>query len=265
MSTRESDREYRIAQTAIATVYVLLISVLAIASASAEDDAGIRASSSKHFVEGGRDSERPDSEVRDVFQTLETNGSRQAPGRTAIAADTDTPRLARATSNDFWIYEADVVLFGDDDNDGYFYGIDLLIDADTVWSAATVYAVTYLSLDGGPWNEYAVTGDFTIEGAYSDDEYVLVTELESGYPTGDYDILIELYDSRSGEFLTDLGPEASADLGFLPLEDFNRDAPRFDRPVTVSHGHGGGSAGLLMLVVLGGAGFGRMVLRRQTA
>ena len=164
-------------------------------------------------------------------------------------------------SLDFWIYDADVLLFGDDDGDGYFYGIDLLFDADTVWHSAAVYAVTYLSLDGGPWNEYAVTDDFLISGASSRDEFVLVTELESGYPTGSYDLLVELYDAHTGEFLADFGPESSSALGFLSLEDFNRDAPRFDRPVAVSRGGGGGAAGVTLLAILATA-FG---LRRRGA
>ena len=127
-------------------------------------------------------------------------------------------------------------------------GIDLLIDADTVWTSADVYAVLYLSLDGGPWNEYAVTEDFRIAGARAEDEYVIVTELQSGYPSGDYDLLIELFSTDSGEFLADFGPEANSDLGFLPLEDFNRDAPAFDTPVTVSRRSGGGSTGCVRLV-----------------
>jgi len=144
---------------------------------------------------------------------------------------------------------------------GFFYGIDLLFDADTIWSSAWVYAVLYLSYEGGPWNEYTVTEDFLIEGARGDDEYVVVTELQAGYPTGDYDILIELFDADTGVFLTDFGPESSSALSFLPLEDFNRDAPTFDRPVTVSRGSGGGAAGAWMLLLLGGVILSRTARR----
>ena len=105
-----------------------------------------------------------------------------------------------------------MILFSDDDRDGYYYGIDLLIDADTIYSEADVYAVVYLSLDGGPWNEYAATEDFTLFGASGDDAYVLVTELMSGYPRGSYDLLIELFDAWDGSFLASLGPEESSEL-----------------------------------------------------
>jgi hypothetical protein len=114
--------------------------------------------------------------------------------------------------------------------------------------------VLYLSFEGGPWNEYAVTEDFTIFGASGSDEYVLVTELMSGYPTGSYDLLIELFDAFDGTFLADFGPGESSAVSFLPLEDFNRDAPAAEVRVVVNHGSGGGGAldiwMLSLLVVL---------------
>jgi hypothetical protein len=107
--------------------------------------------------------------------------------------------------------------------------------------------VLYLSYEGGPWNEYAATETFRIHGATSDDEFVVVTELRTGYPTGNYDLLIELYDTYDGSFVADFGPEDSSALGFLPLEDFNRDDPRRHR-----HGHrGGGSVGWPFVLLLG--------------
>ena len=138
----------------------------------------------------------------------------------------------------------------DDDDDGYFYGVDLLFDADTIYSSADVYAAVYLSFEGGPWNEYAVTDDFTINGASGTDEFVLVTELMSGYPTGSYDLLIELFDSYDGAFVASFGPEDSSGLVFLPLEDFGRDAPVVEQRVVVTHSGGGGAIGIWFLLGL---------------
>jgi hypothetical protein len=140
-----------------------------------------------------------------------------------------------------------------------------LFDADTIYSAAEVYAVVYLSLDFGPWNEYGVTEDFWIFGASGTDEYVLVTELMSGYPTGDYDLLIELFDTADDSFLASFGPDETSALSYLPLEDFNRDEPLDDIPVAVSHG-GGGAAdawtiGILLLLLIVSAG--RKIWRRR--
>ena len=158
------------------------------------------------------------------------------------AADHSKIRGAATTSpnTDFWFYTADVELFADQDRDGYYYGIDLLFDADTIYTFADVYAVVYLSRDGGPWEEYAVTEVFTLLGASSEDEYVIVTELVSGYPPGSYDILIELFDALDDTFVADIGPADTTELSLLPLEDIEYDTPRnSDTTVVVNHGGGG--------------------------
>jgi hypothetical protein len=199
-----------------------------------------RTSKSLHIRKGGRANRDSGTETVDIFSGLRQTGPRVKPSASAKAgAGTGTgTEWAESSAFDFWVYEADVILFADDDRDGYYYGIDLLIDADTIYSEADVYAVVYLSLDGGPWNEYAATEDFTLFGASGDDAYVLVTELMSGYPRGSYDLLIELFDAWDGSFLASLGPEESSELAYLPLEDYDRDTPQ----VTISHGHAGGGA-----------------------
>ena len=173
----------------------------------------------------------------------------------ALSGTRSSPNGQQNAGTDFWFYTADVILFNDDDFDGYFWGIDLLFDADTYYDVVDVYAVVYLSYEGAPWNEVAVTESFPIFGATSDDEYVLITELLSGYPTGHYDVLIELFDSYDGEFLADFGPEDTSELSFLRLEDANRDDPHFDDPVVIIHGGGGATSwwmiSLMLLLLLG--------------
>ena len=199
-----------------------------------------RESTTDYYDQGGRARIPRKARTEDRYDTLETDGTRQAPAKAGSSKPSSQAAAAKG-SNDFWIYHADVQLFYDDDDDGYFWGIDLLFDADTYFEVADVYAALYLSHEGGPWNEYAVTEPFSIFGATSDDEYVVVTELETGYPTGSYDLLIELYDAVDGAFVAEMGPEHNPDLAFLPLEDFNRDDP--DR----GHHHDGGGGGALDL------------------
>jgi len=251
MSRKTSRDEYRLSQTVIALVYFVLIGLLsAVAIADETED---RVSTTAQFATGGRGQPNPTLETEDRHRPLVTTGQ-----RSRTTAESGKPgsgvQSGSSGSNDFWFYSVDLVLFGDDDRDGYFYGIDLLFDADTVWSSADVYAVLYLSFEGGPWNEYAVTADFRINGTSGDDEYVVVTELQSGYPTGSYDILVELFDSVTGEYLAGIGPEETSELGYLALEDFQLDAPVVVRPVAVSHGHGGGGAAGFGFVVLSGLG-----------
>ena len=204
-----------------------------------------RVSVSRQIRRGGRDGQAGDS-VRHEFGALQSTGKRERP--TAGKLGESSTATARAVNEDFWFYDADVILFNDNDNDGYYHGIDLLIDVDTYYDAVDVYAVTYLSFEGGPWNEYAATDDFTIYGASSDDEYVIVTELESGYPAGSYDLLIEIYDAVDGTFLAEFGPEDTSALSFLLLEDAKRDAPYVEEVVVIGHG-GGNGFGLLLLAV----------------
>jgi hypothetical protein len=212
--------------------------------------ADTRESTTHYYDRGGRARTSLQARTEDRYGGLATVGLRNKPGRTGESGKTSSVTAAAKESNDFWIYYADVQLFNDDDRDGYFHGIDVLFDADTYFEVADVYAVLYLSYEGGPWNEYAVTETFSIYGATSDDEYVVVTELMSGYPTGSYDLLIELYDTWDGSFVADMGPEDNPDLGYLPLEDFNRDDPRRG---SHGHGHGGGTLDWLTFMLLGAA------------
>jgi len=183
----------------------------------------------------------------DEFDALQRSGARTNKGeRSALQKSGISP--SQAGDPNIWFYDADVELFSDFDRDGYYFGIDLLFDADTIYTAVDVYAVLYLSYEFGPWNEYASTDDFTLFGSTSDDDYIVETELVSGYPTGNYDILIELFDAYDGTYLASFGPDETSELASLPLEDSTRDA--------VSDGHthvvssGGGSLSWLLLVGL---------------
>ena len=210
-----------------------------------------RSSISSHSIRGGRDNPIEVAETTEDYGALVTTGTRsKMDTRAGFAKPGAGSSTSESPGFDFWIYDADVVLFNDDDRDGYYHGIDLLFDADTIYSVADVYAVLYLSYEGGPWNEYAVTDDFTIFGASGTDEYVLVTELMSGYPTGSYDLLIELFDSFDGAFLASFGPADASDLGYLSLEDYNRDEPIDDVQVVVNHGGGGAMDGWLLSAFL---------------
>ena len=72
-------------------------------------------------------------------------------------------------------------------------------DADTIYTETYVYAEIYVSADGTAWEHLYSTEDFPIWGSDPDDDYEVETELVSGYSTGLYDVLIELYDADTGE------------------------------------------------------------------
>ena len=224
----------------------LFLLTIAAATAMAQDET--RRSVSTQMSKPDRDQGAAGKVTEDEFSALLTEGGRSQDKRSLVQSRTET--IAASVANgDFWFYSADVVLFNDHDGDGHFHGIDLLFDADTYFVEADVYAVVYLSLDGGPWNEYSATDNFTLFGTAADDEYMIVTELISGYPTGSYDLLIELFDAYDDSFLASYGPIDTSELAFLPLEDSDRDVPHTPATTVVVH-DGGGSPSLLMLLVL---------------
>jgi hypothetical protein len=235
-------------------LYLALLLMAASASVLAEESSELRVSESSQGITGN--GEVSLDELEPLIVTGNRNKSTRASGQKEVSA-AGLQSAAMAPNIEFWIYDASVELFDDWDRDGYYVGINLTFDADTVYTVADVYAVIYLSYDFGPWNEYSSTDDFTIFGASGDDEYSVETELVSGYVTGDYDILIELFDVYDGSFVASFGPEDSPDLSYLPLEDSGRDTPP-QTTVIVSEG-GGGSSGLLgLLTLLGVTGWRRV-------
>ncbi len=141
------------------------------------------------------------------------------------------------------IYDAEVYLTYDDDHDGFYSGVEVTFDADTDQFAADVYARLYLSLEGGPWIEYYTTDVFTIFGTSAGDTYTVETDLLEGYPTGYYDMLIELYEWNDHHHAASFGPLESSSMSVLPLEDVGRELGIVSPPtppVSQSSGGGGG-------------------------
>jgi hypothetical protein len=185
--------------------------------------------------------ERAADELRDP-QTFELSERKAADiAHKPRASSTSGRKTAASVSyGDSWIYDASTVLFSDYDNDGYFRYLRVRFDADTIYSSTYVYAEIYLSADGNAWEHLYSTDDFLIWGTDPDDDYEVETELVSGYSTGLYDVLIELYDADTGELVDEYGPDESSDFSLLPLEDSARDG--LVAPLPGSHSHGGGGA-----------------------
>ena len=223
------------------TIYLLLLLLVGSRGALAEDT---RISVSSQGPASEQGATAPGTQ--DEYAALSTGGDRE---KSARSAEQQKGGVSAAPNVDFWFYDARVDLYADVDNDGFFSGIDLTFDADTIYAVADVYAVVYLSYEYGPWNEYAVTEDFTILGSSGTDEYFIETDLVAGYPTGDYDILIELFDTFDNAFVASIGPEDTSQLSLLPLEDMDRDAVETTQ-IVVNSG-GGGAFGLLLLLGLG--------------
>ena len=238
---------------------LLLLSVAAIANPAApETRLSITTQGSRADIDSGSSGVTS----TDEFDGLSVEGERST-NKSSTTLSKSGFTTSAATNSDFWFYTADVELFNDHDRDGFFHGIDLYFDADTYYSYAEVYAVVYLSQEGGPWSEYAVTENFTLYGATSEDDYVIATELLSGYPSGSYDLLVELFDAWDDSFVAWIGPEDTPELAFLPLEDANRDVPDTTDVIVVNNHSGGGAAAWLSILLLAQAALVKNRLERR--
>lgn len=147
---------------------------------------------------------------------------------------------------DFWIYDAFVTFQIDNDYDGYYSTFSVEFDADTYFSQAQVYARLYLSR-GDVFEEYHTTSLFYINGDSSSDSFVVESDLLTGFPSGDYELLIELYDSYDDSLVASFDGYNDADLTLLTLE--SKSYEQTETVVVVSSEHGG-SFGYLMLLLI---------------
>jgi hypothetical protein len=154
---------------------------------------------------------------------------------------------AKSNNQEFWIFDAWVAFFRDDDSDGYFNHFSVEFDVDTEYSSAEVYARLYLGIDE-VFKEYHTTSSFSIYSDNSNDSFVVESELLNGFPPGDYEVLIELYDAYSDELVAVYDGYNDADLYLLSLESKEYEATQ----VIVVREHGGslGLWGLLLLPLL---------------
>lgn len=163
---------------------------------------------------------------------------------------------------DSWVYEATTDVFADNDADGYHRFLRVQFDVDSIFESMFVYAEIYLSADGTAWEHLYSTQDFEVFGSDPEDDYEVETELVSGYSTGMYDVLIEIYDADTGELIDEYGPNESPEMSLLPLEDSSRDGLFAPPPDSHSHGGGGAVSWLALAGLLGGLALRR---RRFTA
>jgi len=228
------------------TLVIILFSLLP--SLQAETTQNVRVSTSVSYLATEKIPADFNSTEADVMPALKKFGYRK-----------EAQQLEKAVQNKScgcgaFVFNATTILLNDLDNDGYYHRFKVVIDADsTDLYGEWVYAKLYLSLEGGPWNHYATSGDFFIKGHTSGDEFVVETELAEGFPAGYYDIRIELFDANYDDWLDTYGPHDDGALNAIPLEDAERDDD-YGYGYSIS---GGGSFGWLLLASLAVLGLRR--------
>jgi hypothetical protein len=202
--------------------------------------------------------ERAADELRDptTFELMRRSADEIVVKPRSSPGGKGTQRLR--TYGDSWVYDATTEIFADRDRDGYFSYLRVQFDVDTIYEFSYVYAEIYISADGTAWEHLYSTEDFAVWGSDPDDDYEVETELVSGYSTGLYDVLLEIYDADTGELVDEYGPNESPLFSLLPLEDSRRDGAVVPPPVFEDDG-GGGAVSWLALAGLMGA----LALRRK--
>jgi hypothetical protein len=150
----------------------------------------------------------------------------RAAGKTAALKSARPAAILSARASDFWFFDAGSVLITDRDGDGFHSEFRIRFDADVISGSAVVYARLYLRRAGDQdWLLYHETDDFSIFEDDGDDDYFVTTKLDDGWPTGDYDVLIDLYESGFSGIVATIGPVDSGALALLPLEETGLDLP----------------------------------------
>jgi hypothetical protein len=196
----------------------------------------------------GRLSIAPSAPQTDRTSSYRGEQGQSLPGGSA-SADTDTAakehlgpkankrgtqeadRLPNATLGNkaalFTIYDASSILRRDRDNDGHHSEFQIRFDADVFSGDALVYARLYIRRVGstGNWRHYHTTDSFWIYGQSGTDDYYVTTTLDEGFGTGDYHVLIDLYEVGYSGIVATLDAYDDAALADLPLEEAGLDVP----------------------------------------
>lgn len=167
-----------------------------------------------------------------IAPTSAQPGARQKEAKAHVSTKAIASKTTRSATqlsgrfSDFTLYGAASTLRSDRDGDGYHSEFRIRFDADVIVGGTYVYARLYLRRAGeSQWFLYHETDDFYITGQTSADEYYVTTSLDEGYPTGEYDVLIDLYESGFSGIVATLGPAESGALSYLPLEETGLDVP----------------------------------------
>lgn len=122
-------------------------------------------------------------------------------------------------SADVWVYDASIEWLEDADSDYFYSSLNLVLDVDSLYTTTNIFSEIYYREAGGSWTWLASTQNFEISGQQSNDSYILNLTFNAGFNPDNYDLLIDVYDADSQQFLTTYSSADDVDLSQLPLED----------------------------------------------
>lgn len=139
-----------------------------------------------------------------------------------ISVDKTGKLVARSHFSDVWIDNTWVTLLTDQDGDGFYHHFRFRFDADTTHLSQALYAKVFMSDGSDQWKIFE-SDTFVINAQSGTDVYEISTSLNKGYPTGNYDLILRLYDPVSHELLLEWNWLDDSHLANLYLEDADRD------------------------------------------
>lgn len=130
-------------------------------------------------------------------------------------------KASSSSLNHLYFYDASVYLYEDYDADGYYTKLSVNFDVDAYYDEHyDVYAELFIRKNGeSEWTHYYTTNVFSIYGDNSSDDYTVTTKLNSGFPPGRYEVLIDLFEYGYSGVVDTFTEYDDPDLGWLPLED----------------------------------------------
>jgi hypothetical protein len=151
---------------------------------------------------------------------------------------------SQSDSINYWFHDVWLSLNTDYDYDGFASGFTLEFDIDSFFNQTRVYAVVYLGT-GNRFESLYTTQSFNLISDSSNDRVTLDFELATGYPTNDYNVLIEVFDANTHGLLTYVDDTNFAALYLVPLESQNYESTTSEFTVVERHG---GAIGLPLIV-----------------
>lgn len=151
---------------------------------------------------------------------------------------------------EIWIADVGMSLFGDRDQDGYFSGFAVSIDADIDYGQAEVYASLYLARDDEALRPFHTTAVFSLYDRSATDRYRIEAQLIDAFAPGHYDLLIDLHDAHTGHIVDTVSAVTFRNLENLPLESDDHAPPTTAASLTITeYGGNTGPAALLLLLL----------------
>jgi hypothetical protein len=115
------------------------------------------------------------------------------------------------------VYDVWFNLIEDTDGDGYFHQFEVSFDVDTQYAQQEIYVVG--KLIGATSQQLFETEHYHIESDSGADSYQTTVLLSDGYPSGEYNMELNVYDAQTDTLLLHVNGQHDQDMWGLYLED----------------------------------------------